>query len=253
MTDVRTDPQVVQTVDALRALLSGSLAGTYLFGSAVTSGLKPTSDIDLMAVTARPTTPGEKRALVDALLGISGSPRPVELTIVVAAEVKPWRYPPAIDFQYGDWWRDRFERGELEPWGSPVNPDLASLIRMVLIGNAPLLGPPPAELFDPVPRKDYVKASLAAIDALLRDLEWDTNNVVLTLARIWATLATDTLISKDGAADWVLRALPSEHHGVLIQARDVYRGLREPWAETPIEEAQAFASHAVREINAVAT
>lgn len=253
MTYARTDLQVTKAVEALRAALPGDLAGAYLFGSAVTSGLRPSSDLDLMAVATRGTHPDEKRALIDALLRLSGSPRPVEVTIVVASEVRPWRYPPRMDFQFGGWWREELEHGELEPWGSPVNPDLASLIRMVLVGNAPLLGPPPAALFDPVPREDYVKASLAGIDALLSDLESDTRNVVLTLARIWMTLATDTVSSKEGAAEWVLRVLPSSHHRVLAEARDIYRAAREPWADAPIEEARAFASHAVREIHALVT
>jgi predicted nucleotidyltransferase len=252
MTDIRANPQVTETLAGLRNVLSEGLVGAYLFGSAAMSTLRPNSDLDLMAVAARPTSSEEKSSLINRLLSISGAPnRPVELTIVVASEVKPWRYPPRMDFQFGDWWRSEFERGELEPWGTPVNPDLASLIRMVLISNTPLLGPSPAELFDPVPRDDYVNASLAGIDDLLNDLEWDTCNVVLTLVRIWSTLATDELRSKDAAAEWALRLLPSEHHRALVGARDIYLGFREPWAEGRLDEAHALATRVVREIRAL--
>lgn len=248
MDPAAADPQVTGAVSALRAALGGDLVAVYLFGSAVGPGLRPSSDLDLMAVARRATGSHEKRALVDALLGISGCPRPLEVTVVVASDVRPWSYPPRMDFQYGEWWRNELESGELEPWDSPVNPDLASLIHMVVDGGVPLFGPPPSELFDPVPRADYVKASLAGIDALLEDLEWDTRNVVLTFARMWVTLATGAVCSKDAAADWALRVLPSRHHRVVAEARDIYCGRREAWPEPPVEEARAFALYAVSQI-----
>jgi hypothetical protein len=68
----------------------------------------PGSDLDVLAVNARPTTDAEKDDLVDRLLVISGKgpaqaqPRPVELTVVVGPEVRPWRYPPRRDFQFGE-------------------------------------------------------------------------------------------------------------------------------------------------------
>jgi hypothetical protein len=72
------------------------------------------------------------------VLEISGRPvgrRPVELTIVVEPEIRPWRYPPNFDFQCGEWLRREFESGDVEPWPTTTSPDLASLITMVLIGN----------------------------------------------------------------------------------------------------------------------
>jgi len=47
---------------------------------------------------------------------------------------------------------------------STTNLNLASVVTMVLLGDKPLAGPRPAEVFDPVPRSDY-------IDAILRDTE----------------------------------------------------------------------------------
>ena len=84
-------------------------------------------------VSKRQTTRDEKQRLVDRLLAISGRSTPdgplrrVELTIVVESEVNPWRYPPSFDFQYGDWLRSEFESGNVEPWTTTTNPDLAAL------------------------------------------------------------------------------------------------------------------------------
>lgn len=95
--------------------------GAYLHGSAVLGDLRPHSDLDVLPVSARRTTPEEKRRLVHRLRAISGRrapvpARPVELTLVVASEVEPWRMPTRLDFQCGEWLRDDFERGNLEPW-----------------------------------------------------------------------------------------------------------------------------------------
>jgi Domain of unknown function (DUF4111) len=59
---------------------------------------------------------------------------------------------------------------------------------------------------------------------LLGDLASDTRNVILTLARIWSTVATDVIRSKDEAATWALARLPEEHRAVLARARAIYLG-----------------------------
>ena len=95
---------------------------------------------------------------------------------------------------------------------------------MVRLGNRPLFGPPPMEFFDPVPAHDLNRAIVEGIPGLLADLESDTANVVLTFARIWTTLATGEIRSKDGAADWALARLPAALQPVLARARAVYLG-----------------------------
>ena len=172
----------------IRDVLGTAVVGAYLHGSAVLGGLRPHSDVDVLVVSRRRTTHVEKRRLVERLLAVSagpspGSRRPVELTIVVESEVRPWRYPPSFDFQYGEWLRGEFERGNVEPWPSTTSLDLASLITMALLGNRPLIGPRPAELFDPIPRSDYVNAMVSGIDGLLLDLETDTRKVALDALR----------------------------------------------------------------------
>jgi predicted nucleotidyltransferase len=216
-------------ITLVRDVLGGNVMGAYLYGSAVMGGLKPTSDVDIFAVTSRPTTPRDRRALVDGLLPISGSratrgpTRSIELTTVVQADVRPWRYPPRMDFLYGDWLRAEFEAGNDAP-GRRSNPDLATLITMVLQAETPLFGPPAAEVFDAVPTGDLVRAIGDTIPNLLGDLESDTRNVILTLARMWMTAATGEIRSKDSAAEWALERLPAEHRPVLAKARAMYLG-----------------------------
>jgi predicted nucleotidyltransferase len=226
--------------------------GAYLHGSAVLGGLRPRSDIDVLAVSRRPTTKDEKRRLVERLVAMTGTTDPVppwtiELTIVVEAQIRPWRYPPPLDFQYGEWVRREFERGKFEPWPAS-DPDLALLITIALRGNRPLYGPPPSEVFDPVPRADCTRAMLAGLAGLLDRLDEDTRNVLLTLARIWCTVATDEILAKDGAADWALVRLPEAQRAPLARARAIYLGDEEERWDDLAPRVRPHAEHVVGEI-----
>lgn len=215
------EEQLEQTVTLVQEVLGDELVGLYLFGSAVVGGLTPTSDVDLLAVSMRPTTDGERRRLVERLLVLSMRPRYLELTIVVESDVRPWRYPPQMDLQYGDWLRAEFERGEIPP--PRPNPDLAALVTMTLRYGRALHGPPAADVFARVPHEDLLRAGLDELDGIVADLDDDTRNMLLTLVRIWCTAETGEIRSKDGAADWAIPHLPATHRPVLERARDGYR------------------------------
>jgi predicted nucleotidyltransferase len=246
--------QIGEVVAALQEVLGRALIGVYLHGSAVLGGLRAQSDLDMLAVSERHMTRHEKERMVPRLLALSGSdlaaarPRPIELTILVWSEIRPWVYPPAMDFQYGEWLRDRFERGELEPWPSRTNPDVTLLVTMALLGGATLAGPPPSEVFDPVPPADFVDALVAGIADLLDDIDTDTRNVVLTLARIWSGVVEGTVRSKDSAAGWALPRLAPEHRVVLARARDIYLGMEEEHWDDLRSRIRPFADVVIAEI-----
>lgn len=249
--------QCDRVVAVVRELLGEAVVGIYLHGSATIGGLKPTSDIDIFVLANRPMTPDERRELIGRLLPISGRGDPtgrsrsVGLEVVVQADVRPWSYPPRLEFQYGDWWRSEFEHGNFAPWESP-NPDLALLLEVVLQANHPLFGPPPSEVLDPIPPADIRRAMLDSIPALLSYLDGDERNVVLTFARIWTTLATGAIRSKDAAADWALPLLPPEHRAVLAHARDIYLGeAPEEWGNL-LPRVRPHVDHVIGEIRRVA-
>lgn len=130
-------------------------------------------------------------------------------------------------------------------------PDLALLIAVALAGDRPLSGPPPAEVLDPVPRADVIRASVEDIPALLDDLDSDTRNVLLTFARIWVTLATGELRSKDAAADWALARLPHECRPALEYAKRLYLHssyAEENWSDDLRAGARPCVDHLLAEV-----
>ena len=127
-----------------------------------------------------------------------------------------------MDLQFGEWLRAEFDAGELPPSGP--NPDLTLLVAMVRATSRPLVGPPAAELLDPVPAADIRRAIVDSTPGLMADIDSDTANVLLTLARGWYTLLTGDFASKDAAADWAIPLLPASHRPALARARDAYLG-----------------------------
>ena len=222
-----TNDQARAALAVIRAAIDPGIVGVYLYGSAVDAGLKPDSDLDLFVVTDRPLTTDERRRLVQGLMPISqresrlASWRPLEVTVVEESEVNPWRYPPRMELLYGEWLRDDLVAGRIDP--PRPNPDLGILITMVHQRGQPLVGPPPTEVLGVVPPGDLARSMVDTIPFLLDDLEGDTRNVLLTLARIWTTLDTGDIRSKDAAADWVLQRLAPDDRPLLARARDLYR------------------------------
>lgn len=221
--------QLKDSLEVLKIILGSDLLGVYLYGSSLVGGLQKYSDIDLLIVTNRATTSQEKAKLIANVLQISGiymksSKLPIEMTLVEKRMINPWKYPPHFDFQYGDWLRESFEKGIIEPWENYVMPDLAVIITQVLLKSEILWGLNPEQLLAHVPYHDFMKAMLHDLNKLVGDLETDTRNVLLTLARIWSTLETDMIRSKPAAADWVMNHLPKTYQPVMIRAKLICMG-----------------------------
>jgi streptomycin 3"-adenylyltransferase len=246
-------PQLADVVALVSRVLGPDLIGAYLHGSGVLAGLRPASDVDILAVGGRSLSTDQRRALVAGLLPLSGAGvRPVELTVVVQSSVKPWRYPPVADFLYGEWLRASYEAGVL-PQPEPM-PGLALELNVALAGEHSLLGPPPAEVLDPVPHTDVVRASIAGLPSLVDDLEGDTRNVLLTLARVWTTLATGTIRTKDAAAAWALARLPPSVQPPLEHARRLYLTTTyadETWPGPVKDQVQPLVAAMLAEIRAL--
>jgi streptomycin 3"-adenylyltransferase len=246
-------PQLDTAVGGLRRILGDDLAGVYLHGSAVLGAFGPLSDIDVFAVVQQPLEPSTRRQLVELLLAESGpyestgGMRAVELDVVLTSALRDWHHPAPLEFHYTESLRRRFEAGELEPWESLTNRDIAAHVRVLRHAGLALVGAMPEELFPDVPEADFR-------DALLYDVEWSREhiselgatpggirNAVLSLARVWAAFDTGAPQSKASGAEWALPRLPAELRPVLEHADAAYRGsAAERWESLPLGDYAAF-------------
>lgn len=247
--------QLKDSLELLKMILGPDLLGVYLYGSSVVGGLQKYSDIDLFVVTNRTTTSEEKTKLIANLLQISGiymkgSKLPIEITLVEKAAINPWHYPPHFDFQYGDWLRESFEKGIIEPWITHEMPDLALMVTQVLLKSQTLWGLEPEKLLAHVPYHDYIRGMIHDLNRLAMDLEDDTRNVLLTYARIWSTVETNSIRSKPAAADWVIHHLPKVYQPVMRRAKSICIGVeKEHWNDIQ-ELIKSCADFMVDKINA---
>jgi predicted nucleotidyltransferase len=246
--------QTDRVLRLMRETLGHDALGAYQYGSAVLGGVQPTSDIDILVITGRLATLVEKRQLVQGLMAISapfpppGLERCVGVTVVAQAQVRPWRYPPSFDLQYGEWLRERFERENTLLLRPAVNVDLTTLLTIVLLGDQPLFGPPPGELLDPVLLEDCVRAMVSDIDLFMDEFENDTRNILLRLARIWQTVVTGIIDRKDRAAEWAQQRLPPAHQQLMERARAMYLGWQPDEWTGMASEARASADYMISQI-----
>lgn len=220
--------QAIQACKVVEELLGGAIVGVYLFGSAVTSGLRMNSDVDVLVVVNQSLSEEIRRKLTDRLMHISGkigntdSVRPLEVTVINHEDVVPWRFPPKNEYLYGEWLRDEFENGKIpEP---TYDPDLAIVLAQVIKNSVPLFGSDASDILDPVPMADIRRAIMESLPGLMEGIKGDERNVMLTLARMWLTVAVGEIASKDTAAQWAIPQLPTEHATLLNLARKAYRG-----------------------------
>lgn len=217
------DQQTTQCIELFISALGDDLLGIYLYGSSVMGGLQRYSDLDFFVVSGRATTPQTKETLSKALLHISGTyrsreKRSIDVLIVEKSEINPWQYPPKFDYHYGDWMRKDFESGNFEPWKTTTMPSIALLITQVLLSSKTLLGSAPEQILPPVPYADFIAATIKEMDTLKEDIETDERNVLLTFARIWLTVETDTIGSKQQAATWAIQRLPDAYKPLMQRA-----------------------------------
>lgn len=148
----------------------------------------------------------------------------MEITILTADQLRPWRHPAAFDFHYSELWRGSLEQqlagGELRS-GPPTDPDLAAHITMLRAWGRVLLGAPIHEVFPEVPDADFREAILA-------DLEWIRHHStqiygVFNACRVLAYLSGEGVLSKAEAADWARRNLPAAHRATTATALSAYR------------------------------
>ncbi|EPB65982.1 nucleotidyltransferase domain protein, partial [Ancylostoma ceylanicum] len=158
-----------ETEDVVRIIkeITGQpVAGIYLYGSAICGGLRQDSDIDI---------------LVSGAIGNQQLIRPLEITMVNKEELSPWQHPVSSELQYGEWLRDDFLKGQL-PDSTP-DPDLTILLRQVRQNSVTLVGTNAQELIPDIPDKDVKQAISDALPTLLKSIEGDERNTLLTLAR----------------------------------------------------------------------
>lgn len=216
----------------LQHLLGEELVAVYLIGSGALGGLVlEESDIDLVAVCARPPSPARSQQLVAALTeeAMTWPIRGLEFVLYSRAAVATISRTPrfSINLNIG---RRMPLHLSLDPAAEPAHWFLLDLAILREHGVV-LVGPPAHQVVAPIPRRWLLAA--------LRDsLAWHAANesalhqTVLNASRAWRYAEEGMWSSKDAAAAWVLtriedpalvQAALAIRHGDRLQALDATR------------------------------
>jgi hypothetical protein len=191
-------------VGRLRRLLGEQLLGAWLIGSGALGGaVAEQSDLDVVAVCARASSPTKLHQLVAALTeeAMTWPVRGLEFVLYPRAAVATPSPTPqfALNLNVG---RRMPLHLSTDPAAEPAHWFVVDLAILRDHGVA-LLGPPPAELVAPVPRAWL-------LDALGQSLAWHAANepvlhqTVLNAGRAWRYAVEGAWSSKDAAAGWAL-------------------------------------------------
>ena len=190
------------------------------------------SDIDLLAVARRTIPAKTKCSLIELLLSVSGSPHPVEISFLLQADLAQWQYPTPFDLHFSEDWRKAFSADRAaHEWKHlreqpHCDPDLAAHITITTARGIAVWGEPIEAVFPPVPREDYLAASVS-------DLRWAREQLVrgvgleyavLNSCHVLAYLYNGQIGSKDEGAMLALSLLPDEYHPTIRRALARYRG-----------------------------
>jgi hypothetical protein len=209
-TDHHLPPLVERYLTTLAArvaeALGDNLVGAYLHGSAVLGGFNPDrSDADVLVVV-RHGLSAQDRDQLAAQLNSEALPVPaaaLEMSVVTLASARRPSADPSYEMHVNTL------RGRLADGRGRIDPDLLLPFAIVrqsgrLLGS----GPPPEEVFAPLPRWRVLTAMAAELEDALSADEAAPEYILLNACRNLAYLEEGRLYSKVGGGRWVLVHAP---------------------------------------------
>jgi len=230
-----TRRQVQNLLEVLQKTEGKNLVGLYLHGSLALGCFDPErSDLDLLGVTRQKLEMEARKTLFNALLRLSGTPHPMEISLLCLDDLRPWRHPTPFDLHYSEAWRQRIQddlAGEgWKTWGhsGQLDSDLAAHITILHRSGVCLYGTEIGEVFPPIPPTDYAASLLEEVEWEMERWQQDPLNALLSLVRVLAYLKDGLVLSKKEGGDWALKALPAYMQASVWQILAVYQRGAEP-------------------------
>lgn len=219
--------QAVQTISIAEELFGNQVLGMYLYGSAALDSLHPNSDIDILIIVNGEMTDNARTVLTKRLMAISRAvgcieKQPLEVTVINQNDIIPGQFPPKCEYMYGEWLREEMEAGKIPQ--SFYDADVTILLWQARAHSVPLKGQQAKELIPFISDGEVRNAIRNSLPRLTAGIKNDERNVLLTLSRMWFTLETGKICSKNIAAEWVLPKLPNRLVPLMEMAVKAYLG-----------------------------
>ena len=210
------------------ALFGDDLVGLYVHGSLAFGCFRwETSDLDVLVVTRSAPSPAQKESFLSLLLDHDrqGPGKGLELSLVLEKDCRFFRHPCPYYFHFS---RGHLAAAQADPVGfirrmAGVDHDLAAHFTVTRAVGISLYGPPPAQLFAPVPRADYLDSILRDVEDAREGLVRDPVYFLLNLCRVLAACREGAVLSKEQGGQWALPYLPDSLRPAVEEALVCYR------------------------------
>lgn len=234
-------------------ILESRLTGVYLHGSLAMGCFNPDqSDIDLIVIVEGSIPDAQKISLMEQILRLNrmAPAKGLEISVVKRAYCKPFVYPTPFELhfspKYLQWFHD-------DPTGyvnqmKGEDRDLAAHFVIINQFGVKVWGAAIADVFGPVPRKDYVDSILHDIENAPEEIEDNPLYCTLNLCRVLAYLKDGVVLSKEQGGGWGMAHLEEPYRALIQQAQQCYRSARTMRADRGL--ARQFADELLKRIKA---
>ncbi len=241
-------------VDGARTALADNLVGIYLQGSFALGGFDTYSDVDFIAVLGRDVSDGELPRLQSLHAEIHELPsswaRHLEGSYLTSAVLRSFP-PPRRSFWYLDNGASHLVRSDHD--------DSLVVYWTLREAGITLLGPPPKDLIDPVPRdllSREIVETMSVWRAYYRANPGKLGNrfyqpyLVLSYCRMLHSLATGAIHPKPTSAAWARQHLAANWQALIDRAdraRDADAAVRvvQPADPDDVDQTWLFLDHVV--------
>ena len=211
-----------------RALFGDDLVGMYVHGSLAFGCFRwETSDLDVLVVTRSVPSQAQQEVFLNRLLDYDrqGPGKGLELSLVLEKDCRGFRHPCPDYFHFS---HGHLTAIQADPAGFVrrmigVDHDLAAHFTVTRAVGISLYGPPPAQLFAPVPRADYLDSILRDVEDAREGLVRDPVYFLLNLCRVLAVCREGAVLSKEQGGQWALPRLPDGLRPAVEEALTCYR------------------------------
>lgn len=221
------DSLIDEFVDRTRVILGDDLVGVYLHGSAVMGCFNPQkSDLDYIVVVDRPLSDAVKRAFLEMVVDLNGRGpvKGIEMSVVRRKVCRPFVYPTPYELHFS---AGHLAAYRADPEGyirrmQGDDRDLAAHFTIIRGRGRCLNGAPIEEVFDQVPRRDYLDALWYDVENAPEEIAAYPMYLILNLARVLAYAEEGLILSKKEGGAWALDRLPPEYRPLIRDALGEY-------------------------------
>lgn len=209
-------------------ILGNKLIGIYVHGSIAFGCFNwDKSDIDFLVVVKEELKQEEKEALISELLILDKNCpyKGLEMSVVLEKVCKPFAYPTPFELHFSNAHKERCKADLAEYCRNMngVDKDLAAHFMVINKVGMTLCGKEISEVFEAVPKRDYVDSIWHDIENATEEIEDNPVYIILNLCRVLAYLEEGVVLSKKQGGEWGIENLPIEYRTLIEKVLESYQ------------------------------